>query len=358
MKKSLFLIGLALALTCNKGSSQNFTFIFEGYKSGDSAYLQFGPEYRSPRYQVIISPGNVVYKNDSIGDVLLAKIYLKGNYGSPFVMERGKVHKVKNGSVRGSIDNDNFSVLYDSLWGGKAFAGIMEASKLRDSAKTEQDKKHYYDLLIERHIAREKRVKHFLETDTLGVGLYIAYVLRTTATPSEMKLWLDNHKRFVADEHYKRIENIYIPQSKTDLGMRLPDFEAVDINGNKFTLNQFLKTFKGEAIILDFWASWCHACRAKVPHLKEIYSKFKGSGLEIIGISSDKTVEPWVKAMEKDGSGIWINVIDKENKTGKQFGIPGIPKSFVLDKNGVIHYFGAGGLADETETVKKLLKID
>jgi|GEM_PF-3537927 len=358
MKRTLlyFISFLILLVSCKESPSKDFIFSFEGYPQGDTAYLQFWPDYRSPRYPIVISNEEVHYANDSIGNTLLAKIYLNGNYGSPFVLERGKIHKVKNGRVTGSVDNDNFERIYDSLWGGEVFAKIMEATKLRDSAKTEKEKKAYYDLLIERHLAREKMVKEFLMTDTLGVGLYIAYVLRTTASPGEMKTWLENHKRFSEDEYYKRIMNIYIPQSKTDIGMKLEDFRAIDVNGNQFSLNEFLKNFKGKAIIIDFWASWCHACREKVPHLKEIYSKYKKEGLEIIGVSSDKTEDKWRAAMKKDGSGIWLNVIDKENVTGKQYGIPGIPKSFVLDKNGVIHYYGAGGLADETETVEKLIK--
>lgn len=356
MKKHICFLAAAFIILTEVVSGQDFIFRFENYNKGDTAFLQIGPEYRSPRYPVIVSDGNVNYRNDSIADILLARIYIKGNYGTPFVMERGKIHTVKNGYVQGSTDNDCFHQILDSIWGGEVFDKIMEASRLRDSAKTESEKKRYYDLLIERHNERDRNVKKFLETDTLGVGLYIAYILRLTAKPNEMKLWLDNHKRFAGDEHYKRIMNIYIPQSKTDLGMILPNFQAVDTTGKSFDLYQFLDKFKGKAIVLDFWASWCHACRAKSPKLMELYNKYKGSGLTVIGISSDKTEEPWIKAIRKDKTGSWIHLIDKNNTTGKMYGIPGIPKTFVLDKKGMIHYYGVGGLADEEEAVEKLLK--
>lgn len=345
----------AFILFTEAAFGQGFLFKFENYNKGDTAFLQFGPEYRSPRYPVIVSDRDVLYKNDSLADVLLARIYIKGNYGTPFVMERGKLHIVRSGYVVGSTDNNRFQKILDSIWGGEVFNKIMEASKLRDSAKTESEKSRYYDLLIERHNARDRSVKKFLETDTLGVGLYITYILRLTAKPSEMKLWLDNHKRFAGDEHYKRLMEIYIPQSKTDLGMRLPNFQAVDTTGKSFDLYLFLDKFKGEAVVLDFWASWCHACRAKSPKLMELYNKYKNSGLTVIGISSDKTEEPWLKAIRKDKTGSWVHVIDKSNKTGKMYGIPGIPKTFVLDKKGIIHYYGVGGLADEEEAVEKLI---
>jgi thiol-disulfide isomerase/thioredoxin len=356
MKKLFYIIILSLFTCCGKNPSKDFIFTFEGYPAGDTAFLQFGPDYRSPKYPLIISQEEVHYVNDSIGNTLLAKIYVKGNYGSPFVLERGKVHKVKNGKVTGSVDNDNFESVCDSVWTGAVFTKILEAQRLRDSAKTDEERKMYHEQYLQRHFFREKMVRDFLNRDTLGVGLYIAYILKTTSSPSEMKLWLDNHKRFEGDEYYKKLMRIYISQSKAQVGMKLEDFEAVDLHGRRFTLYRFLQDFKGKAVIIDFWASWCGACRAKAPRLKESYKKYRKEGLEIIGVSCDDTEAKWIKAVEKDGTGIWINVIDKANTTGKKYGITGIPKTFVIDKDGIIHYSGVGDLADETETVVKLLK--
>lgn len=358
MKRYTSLIICVLLSIVTTTNGQDFIFKFDGYRSGDTVYLQFGTEYRSPRYPVIVNKsGDVAYKNDSIGNIVLAKLYTRTNYGIPFVLERGKVHTVnKGGYVSGSIDNDSFQKIYNTIWGGEVFEKILEASRLRDSAKTEREKNFYYDLLIKRNNDRDRAVKKFLETDTLGVGLYIAYVLRLTATPKEMKLWLDNHKRFMGDQYYNGMMNIYSAQRNTDIGMKLANFQAVDTSGKNFDLYSFLKNFKGNAIVLDFWASWCHACREKSPKLLELYNKYKDSGMAVIGISSDKTEDPWLKAIRKDKTGAWVQVIDKTNVTGKLYGIPAIPKTFVLDKKGIIQYYGVGGLADEKETVEKLIK--
>lgn len=358
MKIYVGVIIVAILSIANTTYGQGFIFKFVGYDSIDTAYLQFGPDYRSPRYPVLVNiHDEAVYENDTIGNILLAKIYANANYGIPFVLERGKVHIVhKDGYVTGSRDNNAFQSIYDSIWGGTVFDKILEASRLRDSATTEKEKKFYYDLLIKRHNARDRMVKHFLETDTLGVGLYIAYVLRLTATPSELNLWLDNHKRFGESVYYKRMKKIYLAQRDTDIGMKLANFQAVDRSGNKFDLYSFLENFKGEAIVLDFWASWCHACRAKSPKLLALYNEYKDTGMAVIAISSDKTVEPWLKAIKQDNTGAWIHVIDTANTTGKQYGIPAIPKTFVLNKEGVVQYYGVGGLADEKEVVERLLK--
>lgn len=355
--KTLIIAGSVLALLfgCQGTKHHDFAFEFDGYAEGDTAYIQLAPDYRSPKDTVIIRAGKAVYKNDSVGDLLLARLYVKGSHGTAFVMERGATHKVKAGKVGGTPENDLFGPIYDSIWGGRLFSDIMEASRLRDSAKTDAEKRTYYDLLIDRHNRRDSIVRNFLKTDTLGVGLSVAYILRSSATPSEMGLWLRNHKRFEGDRTYQAMESLYRGLSQTDIGMRLPDFRARDVNGDDFTLYGFLNDFKGKAVIIDFWASWCHACRAKVPHLKELYAQYHAQGLEIIGVSGDKTGEPWIKAMKKDGSGQWVNVIDTANVAGRSYGISGIPKTFVIDRQGVVCYFGVGGLADETGAVIKLL---
>jgi thiol-disulfide isomerase/thioredoxin len=84
------------------------------------------------------------------------------------------------------------------------------------------------------------------------------------------------------------------------------DFSATDLNGRKFTLSDL----KGKYILIDFWASWCVPCRKSMPHVKELYARYKDKGLEIIGVSDDDNNQAaWKKAVDKDGTGIWHNVL-------------------------------------------------
>lgn len=130
---------------------------------------------------------------------------------------------------------------------------------------------------------------------------------------------------------------------ETSAGHKFTDFTKKDINGNDFTLS----SIRGKYVILDFWGSWCGPCRASHPHLKEIYSKYKSKGLEIIGIDCEKKKdlaqceELWKKAVKEDGM-TWIQVLNNYDiekvDLPKIYGIQGFPTKILLDKEGKIFF--------------------
>ena len=66
-----------------------------------------------------------------------------------------------------------------------------------------------------------------------------------------------------------------------------PDFALTDIAGNEITLGDLT----GKVIFLNFWATWCGPCRHEIPDFIEFYEKYKEQGIEIIGISVDKSTK-------------------------------------------------------------------
>lgn len=130
---------------------------------------------------------------------------------------------------------------------------------------------------------------------------------------------------------------------ETSTGHKFIDFTKKDINGNNFTLS----SIRGKYVILDFWGSWCGPCRASHPHLKELNSKYKSKGLEIIGIDCEKKKdlaqceELWKKAVKEDGM-TWIQVMNNYDiekvDLPKVYGIQGFPTKILLDKEGKIFF--------------------
>lgn len=143
-------------------------------------------------------------------------------------------------------------------------------------------------------------------------------------------------------------------------------FSKTDINGQQLSLQDF----KGRYVLIDFWASWCVPCRKGNPHLKELYSKYKSKGLEIIGISDDdSSPDKWKKAVEQDGIGIWKHVLrglDMQKRQRKEpnpedisdhYGIHSLPTKILIDPKGmIIGRYGGGGENDEAMD-KKLAEV-
>lgn len=128
-----------------------------------------------------------------------------------------------------------------------------------------------------------------------------------------------------------------------------PDFTLKDINGRPVSLSQF----RGKAVILDFWATWCPPCRQEIPNLVDYYNKNKDK-VAIIGIAVDddgvKVVKPFVKEFK-----MTYPVVIADAKVQQAYGgIQGIPTKFFISKEGKIVKSSVGYL--EIETVKKIIQ--
>ena len=115
-------------------------------------------------------------------------------------------------------------------------------------------------------------------------------------------------------------------------GQKTPDFAFPDVNGKKWGP----KDFRGKYLIIDFWASWCGPCRQEIPHIKEVYKKYKDKGLEILSVSVDAKPADWKKAMAEERMA-WPQVNAVESKpVMASYMFSGIPYLVVVDKEGKI----------------------
>lgn len=112
-----------------------------------------------------------------------------------------------------------------------------------------------------------------------------------------------------------------------------PDFLARDFEtGFSFSL----KDYRGKVVLIDFWATWCGPCIQEMPHVIRAYQKYHDKGFEIIGISLDtdkSKLRDFLRANEIE----WRQAYDGKSWKGEivqQYGVSGIPATFLVDEEG------------------------
>ncbi len=132
----------------------------------------------------------------------------------------------------------------------------------------------------------------------------------------------------------KRIADFIERSDAVALGQTAPDFTL----NNMQDIPISLKDFKGKYVLIDFWASWCVPCREENPFLMEAYKRYKKEGFTIIGISTDRDLQKWKKAVKEDRLP-WTQLIDSKIWKGsvrKRYSVVPIPDNFLIDPDGKI----------------------
>ena len=118
---------------------------------------------------------------------------------------------------------------------------------------------------------------------------------------------------------------------------------------------------KGKFTYIDVWATWCGPCKKEIPFMAQLVEKFKGNDkVMFLSISIDEDVKAWKAMIEKDQPQWPQYNINKD--TAKQFsadwGITGIPRFIMIDKNGNIFAADASRPSDEktAQTIEEQTK--
>lgn len=137
-------------------------------------------------------------------------------------------------------------------------------------------------------------------------------------------------------------------------GKPAPDFALESLDGGTVHLSDF----RGKAILVNFWATWCQPCKIEMPWFEELRKQYGPQGFEILGIAADsadsrQAVAKFVKEMGVN----YPILIGKERVNEEYGGIEYLPSSFVIDRDGklVTRFIGLKSRSEIEDDIKQAL---
>lgn len=116
------------------------------------------------------------------------------------------------------------------------------------------------------------------------------------------------------------------------VGKPAPAFDLPALDGNGRVA---LSAYRGKVVVVNFWASWCIPCKEENPALVDVWERYHGSEVVLVGVVYQDSVEAARAYTERLGNR-WASGIDAEGRTALGYGVFGIPETFFIGPDGII----------------------
>src|ERR1700716_4564188 len=132
-----------------------------------------------------------------------------------------------------------------------------------------------------------------------------------------------------------------------------PDFSLESLEGKTMRLSDF----RGKAVLLNFWATWCGPCKIEMPWFIELQQKYGSQGLQVVGVAMDDASKEDIAKFAKDMGVNYPVLIGKEAVGDSYGGIPALPETFFIGRDGKVvdKILGLRGKAEIEDAIKKAL---
>ena len=129
---------------------------------------------------------------------------------------------------------------------------------------------------------------------------------------------------------------------RVEIGAPAPSYAATSIDGDSVSL----ASQRGQVVLLNIWATWCHPCRAEIPELRAIHDQYRDRGLQLVGVSVDADgSDDAIRAFMRDYQMTFPIWRDPDERVSTTFLAVGVPATFLIDKQGVLRWRRTGPIA-------------
>ena len=132
-----------------------------------------------------------------------------------------------------------------------------------------------------------------------------------------------------------------------------PDFTLQSLEGKPLRLSDF----RGKAVVLNFWATWCQPCKIEMPWFVELQKQYGPEGLQFLGVAMDDASEKDIADFAKDMGVNYPILIGKEAVGDAYGGVQFLPETFYIGRDGKVieRAFGLKGRGEIEDDIKKIL---
>jgi peroxiredoxin len=102
-----------------------------------------------------------------------------------------------------------------------------------------------------------------------------------------------------------------------------------------------LSEYRGQVVLINFWASWCGPCRQEMPHLDAIQQKYQGLGFTVFGVNVEQDRAMADKVL-RDIPVTFPILYDSDNEVSHSYDVDAMPATVLVDRNGEIRYMHRG----------------
>ncbi len=145
-------------------------------------------------------------------------------------------------------------------------------------------------------------------------------------------------------------------QEKADVGYLAPGFSLRNLKGNR----ESLEKYRGQVVVLNFWATWCAPCRVEMPSFENLYRRYRSEGMTVLAITIDKNADAKIKSFVEEYGLSFPVLLDTKGEVERLYPSMTIPFTYVIDRDGrvVARVDGAKNWESEEtfEAIEYLLK--